>query len=538
MLGNFDKIVKIMISINNFIDERAVNQAVTTLLIAILAMVSVACGREPGPLSFPKIHGGEPVPAGEHPATVGIARSEPAGMRLICTGVLVAPQVVLTAGHCVDDVTPDALNELKLYVGDGVEGGLVEAAVSIAAAHASPHLRRHPLGYSDVAVLRLDAPLAGVTPAPLSASLADDTRLTQTDSPVTLVGYGEREDRGRGRKFQVTTTVTRSTSHEFVAGGGGRDACKGDSGGPVFAEGRLVGLVSRGIGLGCGDGGYVTRLAGHACWLNQTSGTTLFADPRLCPAPTPTYTDRQLARIDLRRLCGDKRLSVATRHTLEALLDALGVKDCAAAAELAPSVTDLKLEHRFLSDLLPLAALPNLKSLSLVGNQLTDAGALRRLRHLEDVDLTGNDVLNTQSLANSMARGLVIFGTRRQVSNVADTPFLRLCQDDATPATARLTIKAVLWKTMAEDCDTANERLLMLTTLNLRDRGLTDLSPLEGLQQLKKLDLSLNPLTDVTALAGLERLTALDLRATAVTDLAPLAPLVQRGLAIQVDAPE
>src|SRR5690606_36312567 len=122
------------------------------------------------------------VPAGERAATVGVARAEAAGLRLVCTGVLVAPDVVLTAGHCVDDIP---LADLSLYMGDGVDGGLVATTTKIAAVHVSPHLRRHPLGYSDVAALRLDAPLQDTTPTALSRNLNEDDALTSAGQAVT-----------------------------------------------------------------------------------------------------------------------------------------------------------------------------------------------------------------------------------------------------------------------------------------------------------------------------------------------------------------
>lgn len=502
---------------------------------ALTAMLSAACGTNTGRLSVPAIYGGEPVNAGGYASTVGIALPDAGGLRLICTGVLVAPDVVLTAGHCVSDVAD--VSTLRLYSGDGVDGGLVASDVTVATIAIAPHFRRHPLGNADVAVLRLTKTLTGVQPAALSLDLDEDEALLRRGAELTLVGYGEREDRARGLKFAVTTPVKRHTSHEIVAGGGGRDACQGDSGGPVFGltdtgGEQLVGLVSRGIGLGCGDGGYISRLVDHACWLSMNGVATAGTDPRLCPPATPVYAPKRLATVQFSSLCREARLSRAARHTMAAIISTLGAADCAEAAKLAPTVTKLNLDFRFISDLLPLAALPQLQELSLVGNRITDVASLRPLRALRTLDLVGNQITSIAPLASRQSTGLTVFGTRRQMDNFAATDFLRLCLATETPTTARLTIKAIFWKTMAEDCAVANERLLMLTNLTLNDRGLTDIGPLAGLQHLIRLDLAKNALTDVTPLAGLERLKNLDLRANPLTDLNPLGALISRGLVV------
>src|SRR5687767_13978296 len=49
--------------------------------------------------------GGAAAPAGKWPYTVAVMWSGEQG----CTGTLVAPTVVITAGHCVADGAPDAI---------------------------------------------------------------------------------------------------------------------------------------------------------------------------------------------------------------------------------------------------------------------------------------------------------------------------------------------------------------------------------------------------------------------------------------------
>jgi internalin A len=95
------------------------------------------------------------------------------------------------------------------------------------------------------------------------------------------------------------------------------------------------------------------------------------------------------------------------------------------------------------------------------------------------------------------------------------------------------TIKAVFAKTMAEDCETANSRLLTIRTLSLSERNLTDLTPLAGLPKLSSLDISKNPITDISPLADIEQLKSLNITDTEVTDVSALAKLKDRGLLIK-----
>ena len=69
--------------------------------------------------------------------------------------------------------------------------------------------------------------------------------------------------------------------------------------------------------------------------------------------------------------------------------------------------------------------------------------------------------------------------------------------------------------------------LTQLRNLYLRDNSITDISVLAGLTHLRYLDLSYNSITDISVLAGLTHLRYLDLNANSVKDVSPLANLEQ-----------
>ncbi len=202
-----------------------------------------------------------------------------------CTGVLVHERVVLTAGHCNTPHVP--INVVALGVSS-------QGEVESASADVKRVVRRrtHP-GYmatgevNDVTVLILGES-ARTTPVAV-ASPSEIAALTE----VTLVGFGNADfasTTGFGLKRKVTVPVEAirraatddldglelrygfESDVEFVAGGAGRDACNGDSGGPAYAVGqdgtrKLVGLTSRATADAlqpCGGGGVYSRV--DAVW--------------------------------------------------------------------------------------------------------------------------------------------------------------------------------------------------------------------------------------------------------------------------------
>lgn len=229
-----------------------------------------------------RIVGGVPVD-NEHPDCCLVGQSFPNGTEgWFCTGVLVHPRIVLTAGHCH---TPPRTRANTVALGADDQNRLGQAeilAVRRAAVH--PVYRQTSL-HSDltVLVLRRDA-----TTAPVPIATSDELN---TATQTLLVGFGNDDvnsTRGFGRKRKVEVNITsirRAASDdldaaevglgyesdvEFVAGGEGFDSCNGDSGGPAYimvnGQKKLAGLTSRGTDTAtraCGDGGIYTRVDKH-----------------------------------------------------------------------------------------------------------------------------------------------------------------------------------------------------------------------------------------------------------------------------------
>ena len=120
---------------------------------------------------------------------------------------------------------------------------------------------------------------------------------------------------------------------------------------------------------------------------------------------------------------------------------------------------------------------------------------------------------------------------QRSPSITQGRSFLEWCQDQAQLSPAqRQTMQALLTQAGTPDCTQAATVLENFPgVLILINQGLTDLSPLGSLPNLKGLDLSFNQVRDLSPLAGLTQLQFLLLGGNHVEDVAPLAGMTQLG---------
>ena len=225
--------------------------------------------------------GGNQVAPGEWPDTAGVFFSGELG----CTGTLVAPQVVLTAGHCIDP----SVDKVLLNSVDAAQGG---EEIAVVQKIAYPNWETS----YDVGILILASP-STVAPRILARGCAIDQFYSQ-GAPVEIVGYGATDPQGEQygtRLLRGSTTITDSACNsdsscnaavspggELIAGGNGVDSCFGDSGGPVYLKTSgthyLIGVTSRGLDSSstpCGGGGIYTRADAVAGWIEEQSGATL-----------------------------------------------------------------------------------------------------------------------------------------------------------------------------------------------------------------------------------------------------------------------
>ena len=216
---------------------------------------------------------------------------------MLCSGTLVAPDVVLAAAHCQERFDylrgPDVRYYFSLSLDVSHYGPLVDALPedAVRVAYFLPHPDYDPkhqnLGLgraADLGLFFLSEPVAGVAPAQLAHHVVSQALVA--GARVTIVGYGRRYTSAlgghdNGIKYQGESTIHRVGTYEMLVGASARDAlkCHGDSGGPTYMQvpgpqgpcTMLVGITSRAQdGAGCMAGGVDTRVDAYATWIDQS----------------------------------------------------------------------------------------------------------------------------------------------------------------------------------------------------------------------------------------------------------------------------
>lgn len=184
-----------------------------------------------------------------------------------CSGTLVRSDVVLTAAHCTDflqEVGPDGFGPADLRISFDPEGAAPYSTVDHIVVNPAWFTAGPCIGNSkqrcldppheDIALVFLDAPVAGITPAPIAGPGYLDG-LDLKSETFTVVGYGtDAFITGSAFSPKAITVFDGIRSYRDVSAIPAQDAfpdrflkitkgvCFGDSGGPLFHDGTVVAM--------------------------------------------------------------------------------------------------------------------------------------------------------------------------------------------------------------------------------------------------------------------------------------------------------
>ncbi len=204
-----------------------------------------------------------------------------------CSGSLVAPHWIITAGHCFKDAhdrhvsrpvaktTVAVVGRADLTGDGGTEATVVE-------------VRQSPT--HDIALARLDHAVTGVVPVRVA------TAAPKTGTAVRLTGFGLTGDAGgalpnrmQTGEFRVTSVTGTQIGMSGIAPHADTSPCEHDSGGPYFTgpdtAPTLVAVVSRGPDCPHRGADTSARVDTAASWIRSVIGTDLSTPATRKPAP-------------------------------------------------------------------------------------------------------------------------------------------------------------------------------------------------------------------------------------------------------------
>jgi trypsin len=204
----------------------------------------------------------------------------------ICAGVLIWKDVVLSAAHCHD------------YIGSSVLVGAFRSGKARGGAYYRSVLQllQHPQFSADTRsfdFMLIQIQEASNTVAPYNSQ----TSYPPAGSSLTAVGFGSEYLYGPTvSKLQKVTVPSISnvdckplfsrpiTDSMLCAGIQGKDACTGDSGGPLYdSTGLVVGITSWGVGCALpGKPGVYARVSEASSWISQTICSMSKNPPSYC----------------------------------------------------------------------------------------------------------------------------------------------------------------------------------------------------------------------------------------------------------------
>ncbi|XP_040294861.1 trypsin-like [Bufo bufo] len=195
-----------------------------------------------------------------------------------CGGSLISTLWVISAGHCYKSSLQVRLGEYNIFANDGYEQFINSAKVIV---HANYNFRTLD---NNIMLIKLASPASlnvfvSTVPLPTVCSPAGTMCLISgwgnTDSNgIKYPGRMQCLDAPILTDSQCSSIYPGTVSPDMICIGyleGGKDSCKGDSGGPVVCNGELQAFYvwGKGCGLKTYPGVYI-RVCSYNSWISST----------------------------------------------------------------------------------------------------------------------------------------------------------------------------------------------------------------------------------------------------------------------------
>jgi len=277
-------------------------KSLSKFIVAVVA-AALATGAQGTPAHA--IANGEGVPDGTYEFAVkltdiGIPTADGGKRNSSCSGGLIAPHWVLTAGHCFRDKNGKRVSR---PVADRTVATIGRADLTGKAGFNANVIEVRQHGDADVALARLDKAITDIAPLKLNRTKPVDGQ------KIRLAGFGLTDgdatrtaQRLQTGQFKITGKSKLEMSVVGTAPADDTSACPHDSGGPYFtgtgvgsSPAVVVAVVSRGPLCPHTGADTATRVDAIAPWILSVVANDLKPSPK--PKPTTTApADRSAAR--------------------------------------------------------------------------------------------------------------------------------------------------------------------------------------------------------------------------------------------------
>jgi MYXO-CTERM domain-containing protein len=254
------------------------SSSASVVLVGAVVLGLGAPVRAAPPAPSSSIIGGTPTTPGEYPTVVFVKIGS-----FYCTGTLVGPTWVLTAGDCLDPAVVGLTSQDQVTASTEVHLKTIDfwndpgEVIKASATFKDPLFSQASLGLYDLGLIQLATPVTDITPSSINSRAA----AAPVGAVATQVGYGITNvaDRSFGVEYELRDRASVSCA-SLKAGSDtnllcfshtdGRGTCSGDGGAPAFAmvAGRPTVIAVESFGdSGCAVYDALTRIDAERAFL-------------------------------------------------------------------------------------------------------------------------------------------------------------------------------------------------------------------------------------------------------------------------------
>ena len=251
---------------------------------------------------------GQAVTGDDHMNVVTLAAFIGGNYYSTCTGTLISPNAVITAGHCVDSNANPYLNQLVIGFGQR-QSKLQAYEIDKIIQHPDYYFDSDKVGSTirnDIAIIKLKESVTASEVPPVRVMLpaldvTNDDIMSAEGVVLNAVGFGVRDPSdlsSSGVKYETETKITHRCSksdcsgdHNLLPGFFYTDnsktgVCHGDSGGPAFItlDGiqYIIGVASYVTSMQCNKVGAYSIVSDYYDFIAQNVDNMGAKDPEIC----------------------------------------------------------------------------------------------------------------------------------------------------------------------------------------------------------------------------------------------------------------